>query len=128
MTAADKNTALAGRGIAEAGRESLSAYNVNNKANSVKARIVRLRQSWHLQISDFQRFAVFITRQFLEYAPPDVRVQFMGAPSKTPHKTVELAEIFLLLYSIAEDKATAVNSAYSLTDVWQAAIQLAGGA
>ncbi|HOR91515.1 MAG TPA: hypothetical protein PK940_04595 [Rectinema sp.] len=126
MTAASKNPAD-GAGQ-EAGHENLSVYNVNNKASLVKARIVRLRQTWHLQISDFQCFATFIARLFLEYAPIEVRVQFLGAPSETPHKTVALAETFLLLYTLAEDKATSAGAKYSLAEIWQAAIQLAGGA
>lgn len=127
MTAAGKNKARFGGGL-DAGSKKVSIYNVNNKSNSVKARVIRLRQSWHLEIADFQCFAIFICRSFLEYAPPEIRARFMGPPSQTPCEIIELAEVFLLLYSIAEDKATATGTKYSLIELWQAAIQLAGGA
>jgi len=40
---------------------------------------------------------------------------------------VALAETFLLLYGMAEDKAQAIDSAYSLADLWTAAVSLVGG-
>jgi len=126
IAAAQKNPPQAGG--QDEGQNSLSVYSISNKQKAVKSRIIRLRQSWHLEIADFQSFAIFIARLYLEYAPPDVRAQFMGAPSQTPHKTVELAETFLLLYGTAEEQVKITEGQYSLTDLWSAAIQLAGGA
>ncbi len=107
--------------------KSLSICIINNKRNAVKAKVIKLRQSWHLQIEDFDRFATFIARFFLDFAPPEIRVRFMGPPSETPREIIELSETFLLLYVLAEDKATATDIKYSLTALWQAAVQLAGG-
>lgn len=89
--------------------------------------IIRMRQRLNLEIGDWRRFAIFIARLFLEYAPIEVRVKFTGRPSETPREIIELSETFLLLYALAEDKATATDIKYSLTALWQAAVQLAGG-
>ena len=112
----------------EVGQEGLSVFNIYNKRNEVKSKVIKLRQSWYLQIEDFDRFAVFIARLFLEFAPPEIRAKFMGAPSAIPRETMDLAEILLLLYVTAEDMATAIDTKYSLTEIWRAAVQLAGGA
>jgi hypothetical protein len=116
------------QGGPDAGVKSLSNCIVSNKQIAVKAKIIHLQQAWNLEIAEFQRFAIFVSRLYLEYAPPEIRGRFMGPPSETPHETIELAEIFLLLYGTAEDKAKASDAAYSLCDLWQAAVQLAGGA
>jgi hypothetical protein len=110
----------------EAGRKNLISYNINKKHEVVKDQIIRMRQRHYLEIEDWRRFAIFIARFFLEYAPPEVRARFMGPPSETPRETVDLAETFLLLYTLAEDKAKAADAPYSLEELWQAAIKLAG--
>jgi hypothetical protein len=125
MSGADKNAR--GQGGLEAGRKNLISYNISKKQLTIKSKIIHLRQRWNLEIADFDRFAIFIARFFLDYAPIDVRARFMGAPGNTPRETVDLAETFLLLYALAEDKATATDTKYSLTEIWRAAVQLAGG-
>jgi hypothetical protein len=126
MSGADKNAR--GQGGLEAGRKNLLSYNINKKQLTIKSKIIHLRQSWHLEIADFDRFAIFIARLFLEYAPVEARVKFTGAPSDTPRETIDLAENFILLYSTAEEQSKVTNAKYSLTALWQAAVQLAGGA
>ena len=102
-----------GLGGLEAGQKGLSSYSINKKKLTIKSKIIRLRQSWHLEIADFERFAIFVSRLFLDFAPREIS---------------ELSETFLLLYALAEDKATATDTKYSLTEIWRAAVQLAGGA
>ena len=117
-----------GLGGLEAGQKGLSSYSINKKKLTIKSKIIRLRQSWHLEIADFERFAIFVSRLFLDFAPIEVRARFIGPPSDTPREISELTETFLLLYALAEDKATATDTKYSLTEIWRAAVQLAGGA
>ncbi len=116
----------AGGARLDAGQKSLSICNIYNKRNAVKSKVIKLRQSWHLEIAEFQRFAIFTARVFLDYAPPEVRVKFTGAPDDTPREAADLAETFLLLYALAEDKAKAADAPYSWEELWQAAIKLAG--
>jgi hypothetical protein len=124
MSGADKNAR--GQGGLDVWQITLTSYSIIKKQQAIKGKIIHLRQSWHLEIADFQRFAIFTARVFLDYAPPEVRVKFTGAPDDTPRETIELAETFLLLYAIAEDLATAADAPYSLEELWQAAIKLAG--
>jgi hypothetical protein len=127
MSGTDENARW--QGGQDAGVEkSLYIFIINNKRNAVKAKVIKLRQSWHLQIEDFDRFATFIARLFLDFAPPEIRARFMGAPSAIPREATDLAEILLLLYVTAEEQNKVTDAKYSLTALWQVAVQLAGGA
>jgi len=126
MSGAQIKNPPAGGGL-QAEQIALSVYSISKKHQAVKDQIIRMRQRLNLEIEDWRRFAIFIARLFLEYAPIEVRIKFTGAPSETPREAADLAETFLLLYALAEDKATATDTKYSLTEIWRAAVRLAGG-
>jgi len=125
MTAAEIKNPPAGGGL-DARQITLTPYSIIKKQKAVKVQIIRMRQRLNLEIEDWRRFAIFTARVFLDYAPPEVRVKFTGAPDDTPREAADLAETFLLLYALAEDKAKAADAPYSLEELWQAAIKLAG--
>jgi len=114
------------KGGLQAEQIALSVYSISKKHEVVKDQIIRMRQRLNLEIEDWRRFAIFTARVFLNFAPAEIRARFTGRPSETPREVVELCETFLLLYAIAEDKAKATDTKYSLIDIWQAAVQLAG--
>jgi len=125
MTAAEIKNPPAGGGL-QAEQIALSVYSISKKHQAVKDQIIRMRQRLNLEIEDWRRFAIFTARVFLDFAPPEIRARFMGPPSDTPRETIDLAETFLLLYAMAEDMAKAADAPYSLEELWQAAIKLAG--
>jgi hypothetical protein len=126
MSGAAAQKSRAGWARQEAGRKNLISYNINKKHEVVKDQIIRMRQRLNLEIEDWRRFAIFTARVFLDFAPAEIRARFTGRPSETPREAADLAETFLLLYTLAEDKAKAADAQYSLEELWQAAIKLAG--
>lgn len=82
------------------------------------------REAHGLDRETWQRYAIFLARCYLDAAPEEARLQFMGPPSHISPQAKELAEVFAMLHTKAEDKAKAVSVQYSMVDLWSSALQL----
>lgn len=93
-------------------------------SNNLTSIIQKFRESRNLDKVVWQNYAIFCARLHIEAAPDAIRAQFTGLLSNTPPESRELAEIFTLLLTRAEDRARAANLQYSMVDLWATALRL----
>ena len=86
--------------------------------------IILARQNLHLDREQWQNWAVFLARLYLDAAPAEIRLLFMGLPSHTSPEARNIAETFALLHAKAEDQAQATHTTYRIVDLWSSALRL----
>jgi len=85
--------------------------------------IIKTRQSLNLDRDEWQNWTICLARLYLNAAPEEARLQFMGPSSDISPQAKELAEVFAMLFARAEDKAVVVGLPYSMVNLWLTAIQ-----
>jgi len=98
------------------------------QTNNLTAILRKFRESLNLDKNTWQNFSIFLARLHLEAAPDEIRAQFTGPLANTSPESKELAEVFAMLHTQAEDQARAAKVLYSLAQLWTEAIRLRGGA
>ena len=95
--------------------------------NNLTPILQKFRETKGLSREDWQNYSLYLARQHLKSAPPEIRERLLYGPFRTPPDVVELVETFAMLLLRAEDRAEASNTDFLVPFVWAEAIRLTGG-